>query len=77
VQRAFPNPTDTSDPNHSYYHWYGREQPPSPIDPDDDLWRQLSEVRAELAKIRNSRSYRAVRQAAGIVRGRWFRRGAA
>ena len=28
VQRAFPDPATAGDVNHSYYHWYGQEQPP-------------------------------------------------
>jgi hypothetical protein len=77
VQRAFPNPTATGDVSHSYYHWYGQEQPPVPAAPRDELWRQLVEVREELARVLNSRSFRVVQRAAGLVRGRWFRRGAA
>jgi len=77
VQRVFPDPTSTADVDHSYCHWYGQERPPLPVAPRDELWQQLVEARQELARVLNSRSFRMVRRAVGLVRGNWLRRGAA
>ena len=78
LQDAFPEPLSTADVNRSYYHWYRQEmREVDVIDPRDTLWRQLVQAKQELARIRSSRTYRAARRAAGIVRGTWLRRKAA
>jgi len=72
VQQAFPDPFSTKNANYCYYTWYSHEYPPA-ADPHDELWQQLMEARQELARVLNSRSFRAARRAADLVRGNWFR----
>ena len=78
LQEEFPDPFSTAGASRSYYHWYREEmREVDVIDPRETLWRQLVQAKQELARIRNSRTYRAARRAAGIVRATWLRRKAA
>lgn len=59
VQRAFPNPFETTDINRSYYHWYlanVQENVPATQTPSM-LQDELTAARNELDAIRRSRSW--------------------
>ncbi len=67
LQRAFPNPFQTHDPHHSYYHWYQNHIESQGTaeklahDPETALRIKLQDAYQELALIKHSRSFRLAR----------------
>jgi hypothetical protein len=74
LQKTFPNPFSTKKKGQSYYHWYDENVLEAEIqmggqhDTHESLQQSLSECRAELNAILNSRSWKIMRKFQSIYK---------